>query len=71
MIIPQIDWHKYLSIVLTRPAQMSEPVVIFALQYMQNLIHLLSKTTSRYNFNLQYGLYKNISNIALNVKKNV
>lgn len=47
MIIPQIDWHKYLSIVLTRPAQMSEPVVIFALQYMQNLIHLLSKTTSR------------------------
>ncbi|XP_051164292.1 neprilysin-4 isoform X2 [Leptopilina boulardi] len=46
-IIPQIDWHQYLSIVLARTARTSEPVVIFALQYMQNLVNLLSKTSPR------------------------
>ncbi|XP_046737495.1 neprilysin-4-like isoform X4 [Diprion similis] len=46
-VIPQIDWHRYLSIVLARPANISEPVVVFALQYIQDLVNLLSKTPSR------------------------
>ncbi|XP_046473298.1 neprilysin-4 isoform X1 [Neodiprion pinetum] len=47
IVIPQIDWHRYLSIVLARPANTSEPVVVFALQYIQDLVNLLSKTPSR------------------------
>lgn len=46
-IIPQIDWQKYLSIVLSRPANVSESVVVFALQYFQDLVNLLSNTSSR------------------------
>ncbi|XP_025266965.1 neprilysin-4 isoform X2 [Camponotus floridanus] len=47
ILVPQIDWHRYLSIVLTREVNFSEPVIIFALQYIQNLIVLLSKTQPR------------------------
>ncbi|XP_020711089.2 neprilysin-4 isoform X2 [Athalia rosae] len=46
-VIPQIDWKRYLSIVLARPADISEPVVVFALQYIQDLVNLLSKTPAR------------------------
>ncbi|CAL1685239.1 unnamed protein product [Lasius platythorax] len=46
-LVPQIDWRRYLSIVLTRPVNFSEPVVVFAVQYIQNLVVLLSKTQSR------------------------
>ncbi|XP_032663304.1 neprilysin-4-like isoform X3 [Odontomachus brunneus] len=46
-LVPQIDWRRYLSIVLARPVNFSEPVVIFALQYIQDLVVLLSKTQPR------------------------
>jgi hypothetical protein len=45
--IPQIDWHKYLSIVLDRPCALSEHVVIFALRYTEDLVSLLGKTEPR------------------------
>ncbi|KYM94384.1 Endothelin-converting enzyme 1 [Cyphomyrmex costatus] len=43
----QIDWSRYLSIILARPIHFSEPIVIFALQYFQDLVVLLSKTQPR------------------------
>ncbi|XP_011629585.1 neprilysin-4-like isoform X2 [Pogonomyrmex barbatus] len=46
-LVPQIDWRRYLSIVLARPINFSEPVVVFALQYIQDLVVLLSKTQPR------------------------
>ncbi|XP_070516184.1 neprilysin-4 isoform X3 [Cardiocondyla obscurior] len=46
-LVPQIDWRRYLSIVLGRPIHFSEPVVVFALQYIQDLVVLLSKTQPR------------------------
>ncbi|XP_011703702.1 PREDICTED: endothelin-converting enzyme 1-like isoform X2 [Wasmannia auropunctata] len=46
-LVPQIDWRRYLSIVLARPIHFSEPIVIFALQYIQDLVVLLSKTQPR------------------------
>ncbi|XP_011880629.1 PREDICTED: endothelin-converting enzyme 1 [Vollenhovia emeryi] len=46
-LVPQIDWRRYLSIVLARPIHFSEPVVVFALQYIQDLVLLLSKTQPR------------------------
>jgi neprilysin len=45
--IPQIDWQRYLQIVLERPIQMSEVVVIFANDYMENLVKLISKSDSK------------------------
>ncbi|XP_066583083.1 neprilysin-4-like isoform X2 [Prorops nasuta] len=47
VLVPQIDWHRYLTIVLARPVNVTEPVVIFALQYIQDLVNLLSKTNPR------------------------
>lgn len=49
-LVPQINWHRYLTIVLARPTNISEPVVVYALQYIQDLVNLLSKTSPRYNF---------------------
>ncbi|XP_020279870.1 endothelin-converting enzyme 1-like isoform X2 [Pseudomyrmex gracilis] len=46
-LVPQINWRRYLTIVLARPVNFSEPVVIFALQYIQDLVVLLSKTQPR------------------------
>ncbi|XP_026830535.1 neprilysin-4 isoform X2 [Ooceraea biroi] len=46
-LVPQVDWRRYLSIVQARPVNFSEPVVVFALQYIQNLVVLLSKTQPR------------------------
>lgn len=45
--IPQIDWQRYLSIVTERQIMYTEPVVIFALRYMQDLVALLGKTPPR------------------------
>ncbi|XP_054269919.1 neprilysin-4-like isoform X2 [Macrosteles quadrilineatus] len=45
--IPQIDWQLYLTIVTERQINHSEPVVIFALRYMQDLVYLLSQTPPR------------------------
>jgi hypothetical protein len=47
-LVPQIDWRRYLCIVLARSVNFSEPVVVFALQYMQDLVVLLAKTRPRY-----------------------
>ncbi|XP_026669876.1 neprilysin-4-like isoform X3 [Ceratina calcarata] len=46
-LVPQINWHRYLTIVLARPTNLSEPVVVYALQYVQDLVNLLSKTRPR------------------------
>ncbi|KAG7188439.1 hypothetical protein KM043_008081 [Ampulex compressa] len=46
-LVPQINWHRYLTIVLARPANISEPVVVYALQYIQDLVNLLSQTNPR------------------------
>ncbi|KAH0949954.1 hypothetical protein HN011_007844 [Eciton burchellii] len=46
-LVPQIDWRRYLCIVLARSVNFSEPVVVFALQYMQDLVVLLAKTRPR------------------------
>ncbi|XP_054009657.1 neprilysin-4-like isoform X1 [Hylaeus anthracinus] len=46
-LVPQINWHRYLTIVLARPTNISEPVVVFALQYIQDLVNLLAKTSPR------------------------
>ncbi|XP_018913076.2 neprilysin-4 isoform X1 [Bemisia tabaci] len=46
-LVPEIDWQRYLSIVLNRPCNASEPVVIFALRYVQDLVVLLAKTPPR------------------------
>ncbi|XP_046673752.1 neprilysin-4-like isoform X3 [Homalodisca vitripennis] len=45
--IPQIDWQLYLSIVTERQINFTEPVVVFALRYMQDLVTLLGKTSPR------------------------
>jgi hypothetical protein len=46
-LVPQIDWVRYLGLVLAHPVGMSEPVVVFALKYIQDLVTLLDKTPSR------------------------
>ncbi|XP_033330133.1 neprilysin-4 isoform X1 [Megalopta genalis] len=46
-LVPQINWHQYLTIVLARPMNATEPVVVYALQYIQDLVNLLSKTSPR------------------------
>ncbi|KAJ4440179.1 hypothetical protein ANN_08317 [Periplaneta americana] len=46
-LIPQVDWYRYLTLVLARPVNVSEPVVVFALQYIQDLVTLLGKTQPR------------------------
>jgi hypothetical protein len=47
-IVPQVDWARYLSLVLARPINISEPVVVFALNYIRKLVNLLSKTPPRW-----------------------
>jgi hypothetical protein len=46
-LVPQIDWVQYLNVVLARPVNASEPVVVFALNYIQDLVVPLRKTPSR------------------------
>ncbi|XP_073991272.1 neprilysin-like 8 isoform X2 [Rhodnius prolixus] len=45
--IPQVDWQRYLTIVLDRPVNVSENVVVFALRYLEDLVALLGKTEPR------------------------
>ncbi|XP_075238169.1 neprilysin-4-like isoform X2 [Lycorma delicatula] len=45
--IPEVDWQRYLTILLNRPCNNSEPVVIFALRYVQDLVSLIHKTPPR------------------------
>ncbi|XP_019890443.1 neprilysin-4 isoform X1 [Musca domestica] len=43
-LIPQIDWLRYLTILQQRNVQDSEEVVIYATEYMQDLVNLLDRT---------------------------
>lgn len=45
--IPEIDWSKYLSIVLAREVKSDESVVIFALKYFQELVKLIGSSEPR------------------------
>lgn len=45
--IPQVDWQRYLTILLNKPCNNSEPVVIFALRYVQDLVSLIDRTRPR------------------------
>lgn len=42
--VPDIDWKRYLEIVLERKIERSEVVVMFALNFMQDLVLLLDST---------------------------
>ncbi|XP_026469709.1 neprilysin-4-like [Ctenocephalides felis] len=46
-LVPQIDWIRYLNIVLERPINPNETVVMFALGYMQDLVRLLARSDAR------------------------
>lgn len=43
-LIPQIDWIRYLSVLQQRNVEDSEEVVIYATEYMQELVNLLDRT---------------------------
>lgn len=45
--VPQIDWRRYLSTVQERPVDDSENIVIFALNYMNDLANLITDTQPR------------------------
>ncbi|KAJ9601452.1 hypothetical protein L9F63_000369, partial [Diploptera punctata] len=45
--IPQVDWVQYLSIIFYRPVNLSEPIVVFALNYIQDLVSLIGQTQPR------------------------
>lgn len=64
-LVPQIDWVQYLNMVLARPVNASEPVVVFALNYIQDLVILLRKTPSRVIAN--YLLWRFIRHRANNL----
>lgn len=44
--IPGINWERYLFTVLERPIPMNETVVMFATEYMKNLVKLIEATDS-------------------------
>lgn len=45
--IPEINWTLYLEIVLQREVNKTEKVVMFALNFMQDLVKLINKTEQR------------------------
>lgn len=45
--VPEIDWQKYLEIVLEQKIEQSEVVVMFALNFMQDLVQLINTTDRR------------------------
>ncbi|XP_063218955.1 neprilysin-4-like isoform X2 [Bacillus rossius redtenbacheri] len=46
-LVPSIDWERYLEIVLQRPVNKSDPVVVFGETYLHDLVGLLSRTSNR------------------------
>lgn len=48
-LVPAVDWMPYLNAVFT-PVQLneSEPVVVYAKEYLQKVSDLISKTNRRY-----------------------
>lgn len=66
--IPQVDWQRYLTIVLDRPVNVSENVVVFALRYLEDLVALLGKTEPRFVYNpLDNSKFK-LLKFSLNLK---
>jgi membrane metallo-endopeptidase-like protein 1 len=47
VLIPQIDWQRYLSIILDQPIKLSEPIALFNVNYLQDLVKLLARTPRR------------------------
>lgn len=45
--VPEIEWQRYLEIVLERPVKRTESVVMFAMKFMQDLVLLLKQTEPR------------------------
>ncbi|XP_055588179.1 neprilysin-4 [Uranotaenia lowii] len=45
--VPEINWTRYLSIVMERPVNSSEFVVMYALNYMKDLVVLIDQTEPR------------------------
>ncbi|KAJ1528614.1 hypothetical protein ONE63_007013 [Megalurothrips usitatus] len=45
--VPGVDWRRYLAVVLGRSVPDEEPVVIFALRYMSDLVGLVEKVPKR------------------------
>lgn len=45
--IPEIDWTRYLTILQQRSVQPTEEIVIYASDYMRDLVNLLSDTDSK------------------------
>lgn len=45
--IPEIDWQRYLHIVMDQKIDLNETVVIFAMDFMNELVKLLNETDSR------------------------
>lgn len=45
--VPQIDWQTYLEIVLEHEIDRNEVVVMFALNFMQDLVQLVNSTDKR------------------------
>ncbi|XP_041978385.1 neprilysin-4-like [Aricia agestis] len=43
-LVPEIDWRKYLCIVMNKTVQSNEPVVLFALTYVQHLVQWIHRT---------------------------
>ncbi|XP_047504636.1 neprilysin-4-like isoform X1 [Pieris napi] len=44
MMVPKVDWRRYLCIVMNRTVHPGETVVLFALHYVRHLIQLIEKT---------------------------
>lgn len=45
--IPEIDWQRYLDIVMDQPIDMNETVVVFGMDFMSDLVQLLNGTDAR------------------------
>ncbi|XP_047529639.1 neprilysin-4-like [Vanessa atalanta] len=43
-LVPQVDWRRYLCIVMNRTVESQETVVLFALTYVRHLVQLIEKT---------------------------
>lgn len=46
-LIPQINWHRYVSIVLEKKVESSLPVVVYCTPFLEELVNLLAVTPSR------------------------
>lgn len=45
--VPEIDWQRYLEIVLEQHIERNEVIVMFALNFMQDLVQLINNTDKR------------------------